>query len=79
MTQRLTEFLRTLQPSLAPQNMSQLTKTSSDIVQQAQAGGRELVDYAFRMGMIFVVYTALIVALVFLLTAFAWRKLTGIN
>jgi hypothetical protein len=79
MTQRLTEFLRTLQPSLAPQNMSQLTKTSKDIVQQAQAGGRELVDYAFRMGIIFVVCTAVVVALVFLLTAFTWKTLISIR
>ncbi len=45
---QLTELLRTLDRTLGSTNLAQLSAQADPVVRQAQAGGREIVDYAFR-------------------------------
>jgi hypothetical protein len=51
---RLTEFLRTLDQTLAPTNVARLSEQVTPVVQQAQAGGRAVADYAFRKALLLV-------------------------
>lgn len=51
---QLTELLRTFDQTLGSTNITQLAAHIRPVVQQAQSGGRELVDYAFWKGVLFV-------------------------
>ena len=50
---QLTELLKTFDQTLGANSRSQLAAQISPVVQQAQAGGRELVDYVFWKGVLF--------------------------
>jgi hypothetical protein len=54
MSLRLTELIRTFDQTLGSPNLSQLAAQVKPVVQQAQAGGKEVVDYAFWRGMMLV-------------------------
>ncbi|MGO8926699.1 MAG: hypothetical protein ACLQU3_07415 [Limisphaerales bacterium] len=51
---QLTEVLRTLDQTLGSTNLSQLAVQVAPAVQQAQAGGKAMVDYAFWKGVLLV-------------------------
>ena len=61
---QLTELLVTLDRTIGSTNLTQLTERVSPVVQQAEAGGKEIVDYAFWKGIIFVAFV-LVAALVY--------------
>ena len=63
MARQLTELVRTLNQSLDNPNLARLSAQVAPAVQQAQAGGKEIVDYAFRKSIV-----AMGVAFVFALT-----------
>lgn len=67
--QQLTEFLQTLNQTLQPANLDRLSAQVAPVVQQAQAGGRAVTDYAFRTAMLLVAFTCVSV----FLTALALR------
>lgn len=50
----LTALLRTLDETLGSQNLSQLTAQVAPAVEQAQASGKDVVDYAFVRGLLLV-------------------------
>jgi hypothetical protein len=52
--QRLTELLITLDQTLGSTNLAKLTAQVGPVVQQAQTSGKEIVDYAFWKGVLFV-------------------------
>ena len=60
---QLTELLETLNQILDSTNLSQLTAQVTPAVKQAQAGGKEIVDYAFWKGLLLV--TIMLVAALF--------------
>ena len=62
--QRLTELIRTLDQTLGSTNLLQLSAQVGPVVQQAQTGGKEVVDYAFWKGILLVVI-ALLAALIY--------------
>jgi hypothetical protein len=51
---QLTELLRTFDQTLGSTNLNQLTAQVGPVVTDAQSRGQELVDYAFRKGLILV-------------------------
>ena len=51
---QLTELLRTLDQTLGATNLARLSAQVSPVVQQAQAGGKQIVDYAFWKGILLV-------------------------
>ena len=61
---QLTELLHTLDQTIGSTNLSQLAAQVAPAVQQAQTGGREIVNYAFWKGILLVVI-ALLAALVY--------------
>jgi hypothetical protein len=61
---QLTELLHTLDQTLGSTNVSQLAAQVAPAVQQAQTGGKEIVNYAFWKGILLVVI-ALLGALVY--------------
>jgi hypothetical protein len=52
---QLTELLHALDQTLGSTNLAQLSARVAPAVQQAQAGGKEIVDYAFWKGILLVV------------------------
>lgn len=66
---QLTELLHMLSQTLDSTNLSRLSAQVTPVVQQAQTGGKEIVDYAFRKALLFL-------ALV-LLAALAYRFLAA--
>ena len=75
--ERLTEFLLMLDRTMNPSNLAQFSAQVDPVVQQAQAGGKEVVDYAFRKGILLVVIV-LVAALIyrFLVTRLLVREKT---
>jgi hypothetical protein len=61
---QLNELLRGLDQTLASPNLARLSAQVGPVVEQAQAGGKEVVDYAFRQGVL-LVGIALAAALVY--------------
>jgi hypothetical protein len=51
---QLTELLHSVDRTLAPANLKSLSAEVSPVVQQAQAGGKDVVDYAFSRGLLLV-------------------------
>jgi len=47
MARQLTELVQTLDQTLGDTNLARLSTQVGPVVQQAQAGGKEIVDYAF--------------------------------
>ncbi len=66
---QLTELLRTLNQTLGSTNLSQLSAQVGPVVQQAQAGGKELVNYAF--------WKALLLVAIVLAAALIYRLLAA--
>jgi hypothetical protein len=64
MARQLNELLRTLDETLGSTNLAKLSAQVGPVVQQAQAGGREIVDYAFWKGILLLVI-ALVAALLY--------------
>jgi len=62
--QQLTEMIRTLDQTLDSTNLTKLSAQLGPVVQQAQTGGKEIVDYAFWKG-ILLVAIALMAALIY--------------
>jgi len=52
MARQLTELVRTLDQTLRATNLARISAQVSPAVQRAQVGGREIVDYAFRKGIL---------------------------
>ena len=66
--EQLTEFMRALNETLQPANLSRISEQVAPVVQQAQTSSRVVVDYAFRRAILLVVFTcaaAFVTALVF--------------
>ena len=61
---RLTEFLAMLDLTMSSSNLAQFSAQVGGVVQQAQAGGKEVVDYAFWKGILLVVIV-LVAALIY--------------
>jgi hypothetical protein len=61
---RLTEFLGMLDRTMSSSNPAQFSAQVGRVVQQAQAGGKEVVDYAFWKGILLVVIV-LVAALIY--------------
>ena len=61
---RLTEFLGMLDRTMSSSNLAQFSAQVGRVVQQAQAGGKEVVDYAFWKGILLVVIV-LVAALIY--------------
>ena len=62
--ERLTEFLGMLDRTMSSSNLAQFSAQVDPVVQQAQAGGKEVVDYAFWKGILLVVIV-LVAALIY--------------
>ncbi|MEJ0091144.1 MAG: hypothetical protein WDM80_15545 [Limisphaerales bacterium] len=62
--QRMTELLVTLDQTLGSTNLAKLTAQVSPVVQQAQTGSKEVVDYAFWKGVLLLVI-AFAIALIY--------------
>ena len=60
----MTELLQTLDQTLGSTNLAKLAAQIGPAVQQAQTGGKEVVDYAFWKG-ILLVAIALVAALLY--------------
>jgi hypothetical protein len=71
--QRLTTLLQQFDRTLGSTNIAKLTAEIAPVVTQAQTGGKELVDYAFRKGILFVVICC---GAVFT-TALVYRRVAG--
>jgi hypothetical protein len=61
---RLTELLGMLDRTMGSFNLAQFSEQVGPVVQQAEAGGKEVVDYAFWKGILFVVIV-LVAALIY--------------
>ena len=72
---QLTELLRTLNQTLGSTNLAQLSAQVGPVVQQAQAGGKELVNYAFWKALLLVA----IVLAAALLYRFLCARMTAKN
>jgi hypothetical protein len=64
MARELTDLVETLEQTLGSTNLSKLATQMGPVVQQAQTGGKEVVDYAFWKGIILVAI-ALVAALIY--------------
>jgi hypothetical protein len=62
--QQLTEMIRTLDQTLDSTNLVKLSAQLGPVVQQAQTGGKEIVDYAFWKG-ILLIAIVLVAALIY--------------
>jgi hypothetical protein len=69
MAGKLTELLQTLDRTLGSTNLAKLSEQVAPAVQQAQIGGKQVVDYAFWKG--------ILLAAVALLAAFSYRFLAS--
>ena len=74
---QLTVLLQTFEQTLGANNRTQLAAQISPVVQQAQAGGKELVDYAFQKALLFVGVVLLAALLYRLLATWLTRKKTN--
>jgi hypothetical protein len=72
---RLTELLITLDQTLGSTNLASLAAQASPVIQQAQTGGKEIVDYAFWKGVLLVA----VVLLAALIYRFLATRLTANN
>jgi hypothetical protein len=61
---QVTELLVALNQTVDPTNLAKLSAQAGPVVQQAQTGGKEVVDYAFRKGILLVV-VVLLAALIY--------------
>jgi hypothetical protein len=61
---QLTELLVTLDRMIGSTNLTQLSAQVGPVVQQVQAGGKEIVNYAFWMGLLLVAF-ALVAGLIY--------------
>jgi len=68
MARQLTELLRTVDETTGSNNLSRISTQFAPVVQQAQTGGKEIVDYAFWKGLLLVVI-ALVAALIYRLVS----------
>jgi hypothetical protein len=50
---QLTELLAEVNQTVSPGNLGRLAEQAAPVVQQAKAGGKEVVDYAFWRGLLF--------------------------
>jgi hypothetical protein len=66
---RLTELFVTFDQTLGSTNLGRLAAQVSPAVERAQAGGKEVVDYAFRRGLLLVAVVLVIVVLYRLVVA----------
>ena len=73
--QQLTEMIRTLDQTLDSTNLAKLSAQLGPVVQQAQTGGREIVDYAFWKGILLIA----IVLLAALIYRFLVARMSAIN
>ena len=74
MAKQLTELLRTFDQTLGSTNLQQLSAQVTPAMQQVKAGGKEIVDYAFWKGLLFV---GLVCVLALLYRLIAARLLRG--
>lgn len=72
---QLTELLRAVDSTAGSTNLARLTAQVTPVVQQAQAGGKELVDHAFRRAVLFVAIASGIVLGAALLYRVVGRRL----
>lgn len=72
---QLTELLRTLDQTTGSNNLSRISAQYAPVLQQAQAGGKEFVNYAFWKGILLVA----IVLLAALIYRFLGARLTATN
>lgn len=75
-SRQLTELMLTLDRTLGSTNLEALSAKVSPAVKEAQAGGRELVDYAFWKGLL-LVGIALLAALVYRFLSVRWATAAG--
>ena len=61
---QLTELLRGVDQTLASSHLSQLSAQVTPVVQQAQASGKDVVDYAFVRGLLLIA-AVLVAALIY--------------
>ena len=73
--ERLTEFLGMLDRTMSSSNLAQFSAQVDPVVQQAQAGGKEVVDYAFWKGILLVVIVVVIVLVAALIYRFLVTRL----
>jgi len=72
---QLTGLLHALDQTLGASNLSRLSAQVGPVVQQAQTGGKELVDYAFWKGLLFVALVLVAASIYrFLLVRITTRK-----
>jgi hypothetical protein len=64
MAKQITELIRALDQTIAATNISRLTTQLTPAVQQASAGGKEVVDYAFWKAVLFLAIV-LVAALIY--------------
>jgi hypothetical protein len=76
MARQITELVKTLDQTLDSTNLSKLSTQMGPVVQKAQTGGKEVVDYAFWRGVILVVI-ALIAALIYRFISIRLRAAVG--
>jgi hypothetical protein len=76
MARQLTDLVKTLDQTLDSTNLAKLTTQVAPVVQQAQAGGKEIVDYAFWRS-ILLVAIVLGAALIYRLVAARLAPTTG--
>ncbi len=74
--ERLTELLNALQPNLDPASFARLSARVDSVAERTRRRGQEVVDYAFRKGLLFVALSAAIMVLAGLLFRFAGAKIT---
>jgi hypothetical protein len=73
--QQLTEMIRLLDQTLGSTNLAKLSAQVAPVVQQAQTGGKEIVDYAFWKGILLIA----IVLMAALIYRFLAARLTASN
>lgn len=80
MSLRLTELLRTLQPSLEPASVTRITALADALAKQTQQTSKEFVDYAINKTLTLVVLSSLVISLavvmVFLICKYLSIKIT---
>lgn len=59
--EQLTEMLKTLDKTLSSADLTRLASQVSPVMEQAQTGGRDLVDHSFRMAMLLVTFTCVLI------------------